>query len=578
MTERKNASTDHLKTLEIFVPTAILAFANAAFAYMPYGQMLGATSLLTLALIDLLAIYGLVRWIQSRISINALTNSSVEKRLEEVSASLKESKVREKAILDHAADVICVIDVNCKFVSINPTVEKTWGYKAEELIGSKVSDITRYQNDARTLESVLGSQYSVERLVVENQIHHKNGKWIDALWTAQWSVSDDGLFCIVRDITEAKAAQLRLQESEERVRTTLESMPSGIVCTNSFAAIETVNAALLKMTGGASTQLLGKQLEQLFIERDRNDVLAFVKKIDTDLTLAPLRTSLISGAQMAGEGNENVQATSTTLPIEVELTGTPFTLGGKKKFLIVVNDITERVEIERMRQHFIAMVNHDLKAPLTSLAGTINILQEGRYGDLGNDGREMCKLANSEIGRLMRLVNDLLDLERIESGNLRLDKAEIAALEIIETSVFSMKPYAEIRKLKIEYPETEAACWADKSRITQVLINLLSNAIKFSPEDSVVSISVEELADGIKFSVQDRGRGIPADKASALFQRFKQVQPDNPLEQTGSGLGLSISKAIVDAHAGKIGFESQAGQGSCFWFTLPSQESNLQID
>lgn len=501
-----------------------------------------------------------------------------------------EARRKERAIIENAVDVICVIDEQTRFLSVNQAVEKNWGYSASELLGRPLADFLDMDEKDRSLETVIGAKFSIDKVIFENRFKHKNGSLIDLSWTAHWSAHDGGLFCVARDISQRKQAELRLRESEERNRTTLEAMPVGVVCANLLGQIEFANENWLQMSGMTAAELIGTPVQELFAQDAGRIYTYLVKAAESTSAQPPVETVInrnaassnvaaagaTSGGASPGDSStvDSVPgAQASCLPtvekLEVELSATTFTINSSKKLLVIVSDIRQRKEVERLRQQFVAMVNHDLRTPLASLSGMISMLKRDIYGQLNEKGQEMSRIAEAELERLMRLVSDLLELEKIESGSLKVQKSLVSVQDLLEASAASVKVYADLRKVNIEFCETELACSCDRSRIIQVLINLLSNAIKFSPANSPVEIQVELCAGELKFSVSDKGRGVPEGKEGLLFQRFRQVNPDDAVERAGSGLGLSICRSIVQAHGGTIGYKALSPRGSVFWFTLP---------
>lgn len=468
-----------------------------------------------------------------------------------IQSNLAESRKKERAMIDNAADVICVIDEHGRFLSVNPAAERNWGYPQAELLGKSITEFVELDSKDSSLQAVLGAKASIDKIAFENRLRQKNGNYIDLSWSAHWSASDDGLFCVVRDVTVRKLAEKRLVESEQRIRTTFEAMPVGIACTNLHGHIEYVNKSLENFCSRSSTELLGSSIAELF--ENPQQVHDFISKMSNSVTEPPMETKLHR---------------KQSEPLNLELSASIFYTNQQKKILLVLSDITQRKEIERLRNQFVSMINHDLRAPLTSLNGSITILREGIHGPLNEKGVKLCNMAEAELDRLLLLIKDLLDFERIESGNLQIKKELVSVDDIVEASISSVKSSAQTRGIQLEFEETELPCKADRGRIIQVLVNLLSNAIKFSPDNSKVGIKVEKLDTGIKFLVIDHGRGVPPGKESVLFARFKQVAPDDAVESLGSGLGLSICKAIVDAHGGEIGCDNSQTQGSIFWFLL----------
>jgi signal transduction histidine kinase len=205
---------------------------------------------------------------------------------------------------------------------------------------------------------------------------------------------------------------------------------------------------------------------------------------------------------------------------------------------------------------------------LTSIGGFISLLVSGRYGYLDEDASKEAQMAERNMTRLMRLVNELLDLERMESGT-PINPVPCLLSQILRDAVNAVSGVARTRGISIEstFPDIEIV--ADPDRLAQVLINLLSNAIKFSDTGQIVQLSVIQRETDLELRVRDSGRGVPVELKEAIFERFQQVEDDDSKARGGTGLGLAIAKAIVEKHGGKIGVDSKLGEGSTFWFTLP---------
>ncbi|CAN5368241.1 cell wall metabolism sensor histidine kinase WalK [soil metagenome] len=242
----------------------------------------------------------------------------------------------------------------------------------------------------------------------------------------------------------------------------------------------------------------------------------------------------------------------------------------RQNYFCVAHDVTETKNLEKMKQAFVAMVSHDLRSPLCSIQAYTELLEKGVYGELSETGVDSLKNVNGSITRLIDLVSDLIDIERLESGNLQLNLAEVPVNRLFKVATQSVSALASSRQIVFESADHGLTVHVDQSRMVQVVVNLLSNAIKFSPTEGVVKLEAAKKAEGVTLSVVDNGRGIPADQLSAIFERFKQVQASDSANRKGSGLGLSICKAIVEQHGGKIGVESQSGAGSRFWIELPN--------
>ena len=227
-------------------------------------------------------------------------------------------------------------------------------------------------------------------------------------------------------------------------------------------------------------------------------------------------------------------------------------------------------EASKRKQELVSMVTHDLRTPLTSIRSTMTLLSEGALGELPPRAVKKIGAAESSADRLIALINDLLDIEKLEAGKMQIDLSSNALEDIFEAALNSVSAFADEAHVHVELQESDFEVNCDPDRIVQVLVNLLSNAIKFSPKDSTVELAAKELGQWIEISVTDHGRGIPAEYQDKVFERFQQVKPGDATEKKGTGLGLPICKAIVEAHGGTIALTSTPGAGSSFYFSLPN--------
>lgn len=241
-----------------------------------------------------------------------------------------------------------------------------------------------------------------------------------------------------------------------------------------------------------------------------------------------------------------------------------------KSMVCIGHDISQRRELERLKQEFTAMVSHDLRAPLCSIQAFLSLLERNLESNKFTNEKlaKDINVARSEATRLLSLVNELLDIERLESRPLKLNLQSVSMLEVVNCAVESISAFAEQQGIQIEVNGANLKAVADSDRLMQVLINLFSNAIKFSPAQSLVRVSVLPIAEWVEVRVSDTGVGVPPSHHNFVFSRFYQVGSNADAERKGSGLGLAICKAVIEQHGGKIGVESTDGMGSTFWFRI----------
>lgn len=481
----------------------------------------------------------------------------LDKVFHDMADALAEAARKERAMVDNAIDVICSLDASGKFVRVSPASTKVWGYTPEELIGTKYSDLVIAQDAGKGLNE---ARKSLHGAPFESRVRRKDGAIVHMLWSAYWSPSENSLFCVAHDITERKRAEEQLRASEARVRQIIDSMPVGLVMINESGVIEMTNPSALELFQYAQADLSGRHIMTLFGEQK--------------VPAAEYMDALF--AESMGRITERTarRKDGSTFPVEITLKG--YLARDGQRYLAIMLDVTERHEIDRLKQEFFAMVSHDLRSPLTSIQAFLMMLGEGIYGELTPKGAEKAGAADRSATRLLKLVNDLLDLDKLESGRFDLEMNDVPVATIIERSVDALRAIAEQKGIVIETPETDLKVHADADRVIQVLVNLLGNAIKYSPPGEPVVISVHPLDGHVQVRVTDRGRGIPEHMRGAVFERFKQVDVKDRKEKGGSGLGLAIAKALIEQQAGSIGVDSEEGKGSSFWFQIPAASPNGQ--
>jgi len=227
-----------------------------------------------------------------------------------------------------------------------------------------------------------------------------------------------------------------------------------------------------------------------------------------------------------------------------------------------------------MKDEFVAVVSHELRTPLTAIRGSLGLIQNGATGTLSGKAQRWVEIAVTNTDRLGRLINDFLDIERIESGQVTMEKKLCDAAKLINQAAELMRNVAETSGITLVTSPVAACLWADPDRIMQILTNLLGNAIKFSSEGGTVELTAQLKGEQILFQVKDQGRGIPADKLETIFERFEQVDTSDSRAKGGTGLGLAICRSITRQHDGRIWAESNLGEGSTFLLTLPSWQGD----
>lgn len=337
------------------------------------------------------------------------------------------------------------------------------------------------------------------------------------------------------------------KSSEERLRLLVETLPAGVILVDDKSRIEFVNNTVEQDFAQKAHHMIGKPLRNFLLPENATN---------------PARSS---GKLFQGIRRDNEQ-----FPVEGKEIGLRTAAG--RKSMLVVQDLSERLRAESAREQFVAMVRQQLKEPLTAISAFLARLSVGRLGAVSPKAYKSCRQMEMNIDRLLTLLNDLFDLDKLETGKVDVEPCLTPLNMILERSFNAVSMFAEKYKVKLEVPPSNLVVFADANRIVQVLVNLASNAVKFSEKGSVVTIATRAGKDYVDVAVIDRGRGIPRDKLSLIFEPYKQVEEGDAKRKGGTGLGLAICKAIVEAHGGEIAVESEEGKGSVFWIRLPVRE------
>lgn len=470
----------------------------------------------------------------------------------EMAKILNEAARKERAVVENALDVIFSIDERSTLTNVSPSSLKVFGYESDDLRGRNVRFLLPKDEADATVDKLTATRHGDAQF--ESRITTSGGALIDVLWSVHWSSAERLYFCIAHDITERKRAENLLRLAEARIRLIVESMPIGLIIIDDAGKIDMNNPSAERMFGKRVDELVGTSIGSLF------------GKPET-VTDAEFTTDLIQKTKIHAYELEAVSTYKDKIPVEVSMNEFE-TLEGKRHLVLVI-DVTERHEVERLKQEFISMVSHELRSPLNSVLGFLEMLPEGIYGDLNTTGQEKVTVAERNVNRLIRLINDLLEIDRTEAGRLSMEIEDIPIKPLIDRSVDAVKALADKENITITVSDSDTIVTADGDRIVQVIVNLLSNAIKYSPNGGNIEVTTTTQQEWLEVRVKDEGRGIPEQYKALIFEKFQQVNSSDWRQKGGTGLGLAISKAIVDQLNGSIGVESEEGKGSTFWFRLP---------
>ena len=357
---------------------------------------------------------------------------------------------------------------------------------------------------------------------------------------------------------ELQRTAVALRESERRYRAIFDNAAVGITYTDlKGPTILDANSTFARMVGSTPEQLRGQDYTQIAQPQYRGADRALAQAIQ-DGEVGRLQQEL---GYLAADGSKRWAMLSVSVLNDEH--GTPSRVVG------IFEDITMRKHAEQIKDEFVSIVSHELRTPLTSIRGSLGLLQGGVMGELPDEALHMLTIAVANTDRLVRLVNDILEFERLDSGSTQLQTIAVPARQLITTSIQVIEGIANQANVTTETTIDDITVNADPEKIIQTLTNLLGNAIKFSSPGATVTITATRQQNHATFSVHDTGRGIPKDQLQTIFERFSQVDASDAREKGGTGLGLAIAQEIIEHHHGRIWATSTPQQGTTFSFTLP---------
>jgi PAS domain S-box-containing protein len=484
----------------------------------------------------------------------------------QVETALQFSQARFAGILDIAKDAIISVNQDHKITLFNQGAEQIFGYAASEVVGQPLNILLplRFaEAHHQHVHQFDGSAASARKMGDRAEVfgRRKDGTEFPAEASiSKFNLANEQIFTVIlQDITERKQSEHALRESEERFRNAFDNAPIGLALVDTNGRWLKVNNALCEILGYSSAELLSINFQTI----THPDDLELDLQVMQQVLQGELRTHTLQKRYLHKQGRIIWGLLNISLVHDEH--------NQPLYFISQIQDITEQREIERMKNEFISVVSHELRTPLTAIRGSINLLASGVLDKHPAKAQRMLEIAAIDTERLVRLVNDILDLERLGTSNLPLQREYCNAADLMQQSIEGMQLIADKAEIQLYVEPLSVFVWAAPDRIIQTLTNLLNNAIKFSAPDSSITLTATLQGDEVMFAVKDQGRGIPADKLESIFGRFQQVDASDSRQKGGTGLGLAICRSIIEQHGGRIWVESAIGQGSVFYFTLPTQ-------
>ncbi len=488
-------------------------------------------------------------------------NRSLQRQVRARTKTVERTERRYRDLVENANDMIYRTDPFGRFTFVNPVATRILGYEEGELLAMKYFELMRPDWVPRAMAFYEQSAKSRESTYLEFPIRKKDGSEI---WVGQQvrpivtGGRIEGFQGMARDITERVSAQAELRAERDFVSAILETAPSLVMVLDSQGRVVRFNRACEALSGTTLELVQGRPIWELpfLLEEDRPDVReAIPRLLESSVPVSFDRTW--AGAE---GGRRVIEWTVMSLRDPV----------GDTRFLVGIgSDVTLARELERLKSQFVSMVSHELRTPLTSIRASMQLLiAEAMTGN--EDADQLVRVALSNADRLIRIVNDILDMSKIEAGEMMVMPQRVALGPIVEDAVRSIAALSRDAGVTIVNPRVELPdVMADPDRTIQVLVNLLSNAVKHSVSGGKVDVSADREGALVAVTIRDYGPGIPAHKVDFIFEPFTQLDGSDTRRIAGTGLGLTIARALAEKQGGTIRVSSREGQGATFTLTLP---------
>ncbi len=474
--------------------------------------------------------------------------------------AIRESEAKYRALIESVDIGVALLNMNMEVAAVNGKM-KSWFPGAGSFGGRYCHEVFNcdVNKDACAdcpAVSAASDGLPHERVTKKNINGLPTFFKVKALPVGDIAGGVSGIVMTAEDMTR----QISADEERSLLASIVENSADAIVGVGMDGIVRSWNAGAANIYGYSEDEASGKHISFIATRNTFNDYDDILKKVG-------------AGETVFFEETERRRKDGTVLDVTVAVSPIKDTFGDVVGVASVSRDISERKRIQKMHNEFISTVSHELRTPLTSLRGSLGLLSGGIMGKLPVEADELVGIAARNAERLALLINDILDLQKIESGKIHMDIRACELAEIIERSVQEMSAMADAKEIEISAASADFKIMADPDRMVQVLDNLLSNAIKFSPGGSRVFIDASRENGNVVVSVRDQGEGISDSFRERIFDKFQQADSSVTRNKSGTGLGLAICKAIVEGHGGEICFESKVGEGTTFFFTVSAAKS-----
>jgi len=486
----------------------------------------------------------------------------------EAEQALLSSEHRYREVVESSLGFVFTCTMEGRLTSLNAFTAETLGYRIEDLNGRAVSELldatgaARFQDCLRTLKTQEEWQGALP-------VRRGDGIYRRIAFRGRrMELHGERPFILVHgiDVTEQHEAEEALHLATRQRELILESVGEGICGIDLEGRVTFINDTGSRLLGYAPDDLTGREIHQV-IHHSHADGTPY-SRVTSPILQGMRRREVV---RMRDEVFWRHDGTK----IPVEYIANPLIEDGRLAGMVVAfQDVSERRRLHKMKDEFISTVSHELRTPLTSLRASLGLISSGTLDKRPEKQRQMVEMAIGNCDRLIRLVNDILDFEKMESGRLPLNRIAVEAVDLLRRASDVAHSMAIEVQISFQIKAAPATVYADPERALQVLNELVSNAIKFSPPQTVIRLATQPAGEReVCFVVEDQGRGIPPEKIDHIFDRFQQGDASDSRALGGTGLGLALCRSIVEQHGGRIWAESTLGNGSRFFFTLPAAEN-----
>ena len=487
---------------------------------------------------------------------------------------LEQAKKHLQAVLDTVVDGIVSISMEGKITAFNPSAERIFGYDADEVIGRNVKmlmpDPYHSEHDGYLHNYLTTGEKKVIGVGRTVEARRKDGSVfpMDLSVNRMSDANAKGFVGSIRDVTEREHAKKALEASEQTFRQTMEQASIGMTLISMSGKSIRNNKALCKLLGYTKREMQKLHSDDIVHPED----LGLDAELRQDLLDKKISSYHVE-KRLLGK-KRNVLWVQQSVSLVRKHDGTP------DYFIKQIVDFTERKEMDRMKSEFISTVSHELRTPLTSIRGSLGLIVGAMANDIPDTVLNMISIAHNNSERLIMLVNDILDIDKLDSGQMNFEIITEKLAPLLESAVDANRAYAENLDilLSMDPVSPDIALNVDPFRLNQVLSNFLSNAAKFSEGGSEVRIVTEVKNGTVRIGVRDQGMGISEEFRNRIFTKFAQADSSTTRAKGGTGLGLLISKQLIEQMGGEIGFDSVVGEGTTFWFEFPLATEGGQID